>query len=138
MAQNILYRPYYHKEIKIHEQSGRKNKIETISELGSGFCMKYGIPSDDTREVSSYQDFLHIMLGYESGYYGNKNKRYGYYIESGRTRIYEQNFVSAKEWFTYEKIELKDIRMEYLIKSLNADEFVRFMNDNIHVMKGMI
>lgn len=129
MTKNILYRPIYHREIKIY-QHGNKNEILTISEIGSWFDIKYGTPSENIREVCSYQDYLHTVLGYEEGYYGKKNRKYGYYIENGKTKIYERDFISAKKWFTNKEIDLKDIKMEYLIKNLNADEFMLFMNDH--------
>ena len=124
------------RETKILDKRG----FEVIIKYDSGFGdMEYRNPlENESAETTDFNTYTEKFTLYETYSKGRNLKKRKYTLAWYRSnywgvetiRIYEDKFLSAKEYFVTREVKLKDTTIERISRDLNAEEFLAFLKDN--------
>lgn len=127
---NQLYQNTY-----VWETYLKNGKILTYKSTSN---LKYNEPKEEINESKEWQELLK-QQNYVPEFEGNKNRKgriwchvdyFDKYDNWCQAKVYQDEFVSVK---TYNKVriyKLNEFRMNYLVKQLNGEEFIRLLKDN--------
>lgn len=124
------------RETKILNKRGFEVRIKYDSDFGN---MEYRDPlENESAETTDFNTYAEKFTLYDTYSKGRNLKKRKYTLAKYRSnywdvetiRIYEDKFLSAKEYFITREVKLKDTTIDKISKDLNAEEFLAFLKDN--------